>query len=300
METSSMNMPAGISAAELAQAPYCAGPDPNLRKPAFKLPTGAIDCHAHVFGPISRYQYSPKRIYTPPDAPPSAYWRMLGVLGVQRAVLVQPSVYGTDNRAMLDAMAGDKNRLRGVAVVEESVSDAELERMHEAGVRGIRFNIVDVKPEEKGRLPIAVVRSMAERIKSLGWHIQFLMHVDEFPELDRDFGGLPVDVVIDHFGYMNTAKGRSSRVSGIAATVARRPLLGEIHRGLSHFAQRHALRRRHAVCPCVGRSRPGACRMGHRLAPSQARQIHAERWRDVQSPPRLDSGREAAPARARR
>jgi 2-pyrone-4,6-dicarboxylate lactonase len=207
METSSMNMPAGISAAELAQAPYCAGPDPNLRKPAFKLPTGAIDCHAHVFGPISRYQYSPKRIYTPPDAPPSAYWRMLGVLGVQRAVLVQPSVYGTDNRAMLDAMAGDKNRLRGVAVVEESVSDAELERMHEAGVRGIRFNIVDVKPEEKGRLPIAVVRSMAERIKSLGWHIQFLMHVDEFPELDRDFGGLPVDVVIDHFGYMNTAKG---------------------------------------------------------------------------------------------
>lgn len=202
-----MNQPAGLSAEELAQAPYCAGPDPNLRKPSFALPAGACDCHAHVFGPIHRYPYYPRRIYTPPDAPPSAYWHMLGMLGVERAVLVQPSVYGTDNRAMLEAMAGEKKRMRGVAVVEESITDAELERMHEVGVRGIRFNIVDVKPEEKGKLPIAVVRKMAGRIKPLGWHLQFLMHVDEFPQLDREFGELPVDVVIDHFGYMNTAKG---------------------------------------------------------------------------------------------
>src|SRR5262245_42607484 len=202
-----MNEAAAISAEELAQAPYCAGPDPHPRKPAFDLPPGAIDCHAHVFGPISRYPYFQRRIYTPPDAPPSAYWRMLGMLGVERAVLVQPSVYGTDNRAMLEAMAGEKKRMRGVAVVEESITDAELERMHEIGVRGIRFNIVDVKPEEKGKLPIAVVRKMAGRIKPLGWHLQFLMHVDEFPQLDREFGELPVDVVIDHFGYMSAARG---------------------------------------------------------------------------------------------
>lgn len=204
-----MNMPAGISAEELAQAPYCAGPDPKPRKPAFELPSGATDCHAHVFGPITRYPYFQKRIYTPPDAPPSAYWRMLGALGVERAVLVQPSVYGTDNRAMLDAMAGEKPRMRGVAVVEESITDAELERMHEIGVRGIRFNIVDVKPEEKGKLPLDVVRRLAERVKPLGWHLQFLMHVDEFPGLDRTFADFPVDIVIDHFGYMATAKGIS-------------------------------------------------------------------------------------------
>lgn len=204
-----MNEPAGISAEELAQAPYCAGPDPKPRKPAFELPPGAIDCHAHVFGPIARYPYFQKRIYTPPDAPPSAYWRMLGALGVERAVLVQPSVYGTDNRAMLDAMAGEKHRMRGVAVVEESIADAELERMHEIGVRGIRFNIVDVKPEEKGKLPLDVVRKMAERVKPLGWHLQFLMHVDEFPGLDKTFSGFPVDIVIDHFGYMATSKGIS-------------------------------------------------------------------------------------------
>lgn len=202
-----MNQPAGISAEELAQAPYCAGPDPNPRKPSFALPRGACDCHAHVFGPIQRYPYYPRRIYTPPDAPPAAYWQMLGALGVERAVLVQPSVYGTDNRAMLDAMAGETRRMRGVAVVEDSITDAELARMHELGVRGIRFNIVDVKPEEKGRLPIATVRRMAERVKPLGWHVQFLMHVDEFPDLDRTFAGFPVDIVIDHFGYMSTAKG---------------------------------------------------------------------------------------------
>jgi predicted TIM-barrel fold metal-dependent hydrolase len=198
---------AGISAEELKQAPLCAGPDPHPRKPAFELPRGACDCHAHVFGPAARYPYFRRRIYTPPDAPPASYWGMLGALGVERAVLVQPSVYGTDNRAMLDALAGEKRRLRAVAVVEESVSDAELARMHELGVRGIRFNIVDVKPEEKGRLPVDAVRRMAGRIKALGWHIQFLMHVDEFPDLDRIFGELPVEVVIDHFGYMNTAQG---------------------------------------------------------------------------------------------
>ena len=196
-----------LSAEELAQAPYCAGPDPHPHQPAFVAPPGATDCHAHVFGPAGRYPYFGRRIYTPPDALPSAYWGMLGALGITRAVLVQPSVYGTDNRAMLDAMAGEKRRMRGVAVVEETIADAELARMHESGVRGIRFNIVDVKPEEKGKLPIETVRRMAERVKPLGWHIQFLMHVDEFPELDRMFAGFPVDIVIDHYGYMATSKG---------------------------------------------------------------------------------------------
>jgi predicted TIM-barrel fold metal-dependent hydrolase len=104
-------------------------------------------------------------------------------------------------------MVGEKHRMRGVAVVEETIADAELARMHDAGVRGIRFNIVDVKPEEKGKLPLEVVRKMAERIKPLGWHVQFLMHVDEFPELDRMFAGFPVDIVIDHYGYMATSRG---------------------------------------------------------------------------------------------
>lgn len=202
-----MKNPAGVPADEFARAPLCAGPDPDTRKPSFTLPPGSCDCHAHVFGPATRYPYSPKRIYTPPDASPADYWRMLRALGVERAVLVQPSVYGTDNHAMLDAMTAFDGRMRGVAVVEESVTDAELERMHALGVRGIRFNIVDVKAEEKGVLPMNRVRKMAERVKPLGWHVQFLMHVDEFPELDKTFANFPVDIVIDHFGYMQTSKG---------------------------------------------------------------------------------------------
>lgn len=200
------SMPAGVSAEELARAPLCAGPDPDTRSPKFLLPAGSTDCHAHVFGPAARYPYSPHRIYTPPDASPADYWRMLRTLGATRAVLVQPSVYGTDNRAMFDAMAAYPGRMRGVAVVEESVADAELERMHAAGVRGIRFNIVDVKAEEKGKLALDAVRAMAQRVTPLGWHVQFLMHVDEFPGLDTMFAGFPTDVVIDHFGYMQTSK----------------------------------------------------------------------------------------------
>ena len=82
----------GVSPEELKQAPLCVGPDPAPKTPAFRLPAGACDCHAHVFGPATRYRYSPRRIYTPPDAPAAAYWKMLGTLGVERAVLEQPSV----------------------------------------------------------------------------------------------------------------------------------------------------------------------------------------------------------------
>lgn len=202
-----MNNPAGISAAELDYAPLCAGPDPATRKPRFALPPGACDCHAHVFGPAHRYPYSARRIYTPPDAPLAAYRRMLAALGVERAVLVQPSVYGSDNSAMLDALAAAGGAMRGVAVVGESVGDDELSRMHALGVRGIRYNIVDVRAEDRGRLPLDAVRGMAARVKSLGWHVQFLMHVDEFPQLEAMFAGFPADIVIDHFGYMKTSRG---------------------------------------------------------------------------------------------
>lgn len=183
-------------------APPCAAPDPHPRKPAYALPPLACDSHAHVCGPAGLYPYSPARIYTPPDALHAAYRHMLDTLGVERCVLVQPSVYGSDNRAMLDALALDPLRQRGVAVIEPDVADAELERMHAAGVRGVRCNIVDVK-EGKGKLPLDMLNALAAKVKPLGWHIEFLMHVDEFPELDRLLDGFPVDVVFGHLGYLN-------------------------------------------------------------------------------------------------
>jgi 2-pyrone-4,6-dicarboxylate lactonase len=190
-----------------AAAPLCAGPDFNPRPPAFKMPANACDTHAHVMGPASRYDYSPARVYTPPDCLPDQYRHLLDTLGVERAVLIQPSVYGTDNSAMLDAMKADPKRLRGVAVVDPSVSDAGLKSMHTLGVRGVRVNIVDVKDRKPGTLPLDVLRPLAARIAPLGWHMEFLMHANEFPDLDKTFSDFPVPVVLGHLGYMKGCPG---------------------------------------------------------------------------------------------
>jgi 2-pyrone-4,6-dicarboxylate lactonase len=170
------------------------------------MPRHACDTHAHICGPIARYPYSERRVYTPPDTLLPAYRHMLGQLGVERMVLVQPSVYGSDNTVMLAAMAEIGESARGVAVVDDDVTDAELERLHEAGVRGVRINVVDVA-EGKGVIAMAPLEKLAKRIKARGWHVEFLMHADDFPELDRTFGEFPVDIVLGHLGYMKTDKG---------------------------------------------------------------------------------------------
>ncbi|RPI47232.1 MAG: GntR family transcriptional regulator [Betaproteobacteria bacterium] len=189
-----------------AEPPLCAAPDPAPRKPKLKLPALACDCHAHICGPQSRYAYWSGRVYTPMDCLLPAYRQMLRTLGVQRAVLVQPSVYGCDNTAMLDAMREAGPDFRGVAVVDETVSDVELERMHAAGVRGLRCNIVDIV-EDQGKLPLAMLERLAGKIKPFGWHIELLMHADEFPAMDRAFADFPVDIVLGHLGYQRAEKG---------------------------------------------------------------------------------------------
>ena len=170
------------------------------------MPPHATDTHAHICGPIERYPYWEGRIYTPPDSPLGAYRRMLETLGLERAVLVQPSVYGTDNTVMLAAMAELGERCRAVAVVDDAIADEELDRLHEAGVRGIRINVVDVA-EDKGVLPMASLARIAGRIERYGWHVELLMHANEFPDLDRQFADFPVDIVLGHLGYMRTDKG---------------------------------------------------------------------------------------------
>src|SRR4051812_24158970 len=188
------------------EAPLCAAADPNPRKPRFTLPAGACDTHAHICGPIAKYPYSDKRVYTPADALLPSYRHLLATLGVERMVLVQPSVYGTDNTVMLEAMREIGSAARGVAVVDNDVSDAEIERLHAAGVRGVRVNVVDVA-SGKGVIDLAPLAALAKRIKRYGWHVEFLMHADEFPELDRTFAEFPVDMVLGHLGYMKTDKG---------------------------------------------------------------------------------------------
>jgi 2-pyrone-4,6-dicarboxylate lactonase len=189
-----------------AEAPESAGPDFNPRSPIRRLPPQSCDTHAHIMGPKARYPYSAARIYTPPDCLLNDYLHMLDTLGVERGVLVQPSVYGTDNSAMLDAMKSAGKRLRGVAVVAEDISDEELKQLNDAGVRGVRINIVDVKDRKPGTLPMESLSALARRIVPLGWHMELLMHVDEFPDLDRSFADFPVEIVLGHLGYMNIGK----------------------------------------------------------------------------------------------
>jgi 2-pyrone-4,6-dicarboxylate lactonase len=194
----------------MTEAPPCQAPDPTLRAPAWTLPKGATDCHAHICGPAHQFPYSAQRIYTPPDALLPDYRALLKTLGVTRAVLVQPSVYGDDNSALVAALESDRAALRGVAVVKPSVTDNELANLQAAGVCGIRCNIVDLA-EAKGALPVAELRQLAQRIAPLNWHLELLMHVNEFPDLAQQLGDLPVDLVFGHFGYVATACTTSDR-----------------------------------------------------------------------------------------
>jgi 2-pyrone-4,6-dicarboxylate lactonase len=194
--------------------PLCPPHDPHPRKPRVAVPAGAWDCHAHVFGPGGRYPFIPHGLYAPADALPHEFRHMLDVLGLERGVLVQPSIYGTDNRAMLDALALDPERLRGIAVLPFDAGADEVERLHAQGVRGVRCNIVDLK-FDKGVLPLDGLRALAERIARFGWHVEFLMHVNDFPDLDRQLADFPVDVVFGHLGYVPVAEGLETK--GFAA-----------------------------------------------------------------------------------
>jgi 2-pyrone-4,6-dicarboxylate lactonase len=191
------------------EIPVCAPPDPRPRAPRFRFPPLACDCHAHICGPQDLHRFIPERIYSPPDALLPDYGHLLRTLGCTRAVLVQPSFYGTDNSAMLAAMTAAGPAFRGVAVLADATTDREIEALHAAGVRGARLNIVDVR-EGKGVLPMERIARLADRIKPFGWHIEFLMHVDEFPELERMLMPLPVTLVFGHLGYVAAEKGTTT------------------------------------------------------------------------------------------
>lgn len=184
--------------------PVCAPADPAPRAPGFDLPEGACDCHAHVFGSLAQYPMVPERLYTPPEAPLSAYEHLLTTLGFQRGVIVQPSVYGTDNRATMEAVATAPDRYRAVVVVDGSVSAREIAKFHTQGARGVRANLLF-----SGEKAVADVRRITDVIAEFGWHLQVLLDVSTFPDVYGFFSGLPVDTVFDHMGHFDVAKGVS-------------------------------------------------------------------------------------------
>ena len=185
--------------------PLCPSPDFNPHPPRFKMPSDATDCHAHVFGPASRYPYQDNRSYTPRDLPLAKLRAMHSTLGIERLVIVQASVHGTDNSAVLDAVATDRKNLRGIAAVTEEVSDRELACLNDGGIRGIRVNLVD-----RGGMPfssLAALGKMAERIRDFGFHIELLVHVESFAELRQLATSICVPLSVGHIGYTKAAAG---------------------------------------------------------------------------------------------
>ncbi len=166
-------------------------------KPRFKLPAGAVDAHCHVFGPGARFPYAPERKYTPCDASKDQLFALRDHLGFDKNVIVQATCHGSDNRALVDALEGSNGKARGVATVNRNVTDAELQDMHAAGVRGTRFNFVkrlaDFTPRE-------VLLEIANRIAPLGWHVVVYFEAKDLPELYEFFTALPTTVVVDHMG----------------------------------------------------------------------------------------------------
>jgi 2-pyrone-4,6-dicarboxylate lactonase len=176
---------------------------PNPSKPAFTVPQGAVDAHCHVFGPGAVFPYAPERKYTPCDAGKELLFALRDRLGFDKNVIVQATCHGTDNRALVDALKASNNRARGVATVDRNVTDAELRAMHEAGVRGTRFNfvkrLVDFTPRE-------VLAEIAGRIAPLGWHVVVYFEAADLPELWDFFTALPTTVVVDHMGRPDVTK----------------------------------------------------------------------------------------------
>lgn len=176
---------------------------PNPRKPKFRAPAGAVDAHCHVFGPGDKFPYAPQRKYTPCDGPKEKLWMLRDHLGLSRNVIVQATCHGADNRALVDALLDSNGMARGVATVTRDITDEQLQELHAAGVRGVRFNFVKRLVD---KLPFDSLEEISRKIAPLGWHIVIYFEASELPELYDFFASLPTDVVVDHMGRPDVSK----------------------------------------------------------------------------------------------
>jgi D-galactarolactone isomerase len=189
---------AGCAQTRTTAIPWTKGSEPAT----LKLPASATDCHHHIYD--HRYPLAPGATLTPGDATVSDYRALQRRLGTSRNVVVQPSTYGTDNRLLLASIAQFDGRARGVAVVNDKVTEAELEALHRGGVRGIRFNVV-----VPGPTTMAMIEPLARRIAPLGWHVQINATAAMILEAQTLWYGLPCPVVFDHLAHIPEPDARS-------------------------------------------------------------------------------------------
>ena len=235
------------------EPPIYPAPLANLHKPSFTLPPDATDSHAHVFGARAQYGYDDARQYTPPPVYLKDYLAMHDTVGFARGVVVQSGVHGTNNQVIVDAIAQSNGRLRGIALLREDITDAELDALDKAGVCGFRANLV-----AKVGVKFEAAKKLAARVARLGWHAQFLLDIENFPDLDRIAADFPSEMMIDHMGRPDPTPGRErARLSGVDSCAAQRACVVEVISALPHVAHADSLRRSHAFrtsagCRCAG------------------------------------------------
>jgi len=172
-------------------------------KPQYVVPEGAVDAHCHVFGPGDKFGFAPERKYTPCDASKQQLWDLRDYLGFSRNVIVQATCHGSDNSALVDALETSNGLARGVATIKEDISDTELDKLHAAGVRGVRFNFVKRLVDA---LPFDSLKRIADRIVKRDWHIVIYFESQDLPELYDFFTSLPTTLVVDHMGRPDVTK----------------------------------------------------------------------------------------------
>lgn len=181
------------------------GPHPDPHRPqAFAPPPKACDAHCHVFGPAARFPFAPDRAYTPPDSGIDDFERLQSRVGLSRAVFVQASCHGTDNSAMLDAIARGKGRYAGVAMIDESFSEADIGRLDDAGVSGTRFNFV---AHLGGAPDLDAFWRIVERVAPFGWHIVLHFDAKDFARYADVLDAMPVPYIIDHMARVPAVDG---------------------------------------------------------------------------------------------
>ena len=182
----------------------CHPPDPNTRTPDFAVPPLACDAHCHVFGPAARFPFDPNRSYTPPDASVQDFRRLQSILGFERAVIVQATCHGTDNAAMLDAIASSNGRYRGIAMVDERFSENDFRDLHDGGVRGVRMSFAR---HLAGPPDFTKVGRTADMIRPMGWHLVLYLEAEDVVENASELRALGVPIVIDHMARVKPAEG---------------------------------------------------------------------------------------------
>jgi 2-pyrone-4,6-dicarboxylate lactonase len=185
------------------EPPVCSPPHPNPRGPTrYTLPEGSADTHAHLIGAPPRYPYVANRDYTPPEAPLAKYLAMLDATGMAYGGLTQVSVHGTDNRLLVEALRAEPKRLRGVAVAEAAAPERELQALKDAGVAGLRLNVLF-----GGGIGFSALERYGALCRDMEWHLQLLLDARQLPGLASRLSKLPVEYLVDHMGHMPASEG---------------------------------------------------------------------------------------------